>query len=45
MTMTDEKKDFISSIIENAVIGILVLSGAFLIFSIGLSLMKSVGVF
>ena len=38
-------KEDLMEIIENTVVGILVLSGAFLIFSIGLSLMKSVGVF
>lgn len=43
--MIDEKRDLIISIIENALAGTLVLSGAFLIIAIGLSLMKSVGVF
>ena len=43
--MTDEMKEFILALIDNSVVGILVLSAAFLIVAGGLSLMKWVGVF
>lgn len=43
--MTDEQKIFMLALIDDSVVGVLVLSAAFLIVAGGISLMKWVGVF
>ena len=43
--MTPEKMEFVIALIDDTVVGVLVLSAAFLIVAGGLSLMKWVGVF
>lgn len=43
--MSDEKKYFVMALLDDTIVGILVLSAAFFIISGGLSLMKWVGIF